>query len=83
VTAKKRTAKDVKADYQFVFGSEEGKRVLDDILAYCHVLEPLTGAIGTNAVMIREGRRDAAMTILQKMMWDERRFVKEAEGENQ
>jgi hypothetical protein len=33
--------------------------------------------------MIREGRRDAAMTILQKMMWDERRFVKEAEGENQ
>lgn len=80
MTAKKRTAKDVKADYQFVFGSEEGKRVLDDILAYCHVLEPTTGSIDTNAVMIREGRRDAAMTILQKMMWDERRFVEEAEG---
>ena len=81
MTAKKRTAKEMKSAYQYVFGSEEGKIVLDDILAYCHVLEPMTGPTDTNAVMIREGRRDAAMTILQKLLWDERRFVEEAEGE--
>jgi hypothetical protein len=83
VTAKKRTAKEMKAAYQFVFGSEEGKVVLDDIMKYCHLLEPITGPTDTNAVMIREGRRDAAMTILQKLLWDERRFIEEAEGENQ
>ena len=80
--AKKRTAKDMKSAYQFVFGSKEGEIVLDDILAYCHVLEPLTGSTETNAVMIREGRRDVAMTILQKLLWDERKFVQEAEGDS-
>lgn len=81
MATKKSPAKQMKADYQLVFGTKEGKRVLDDIMAYCHVVEPLTGSIDTNAVMIREGRRDAALTILQKLNWDERKFVEEAEGE--
>lgn len=81
MAGKTRTAKDVKADYQYVFGSKEGRRVLEDIMKYCHVLEPMRGSIETNAVMVREGRRDAAITILEKLNWDERKFTEEAEGE--
>jgi hypothetical protein len=70
-------------DYKQVFGTEQGQRVLEDILAYCHVLEPLTGSIETNAVLIREGRRDAGMTILQKLNWNEKNFIETAEGAKQ
>lgn len=73
-------AKQLKADYNMAFGTVEGKRVLDDILAYCHILEPLNGSIDTNAIIIREARRDVALTILQKLNYDERKFIDHVEG---
>lgn len=79
----KRDDKQLKTDYNQVFDTEQGRRVLEDILSYCHVMEPLMGSIDTNSIMIREGRRDAALTILQKLNWDERKFIDTAEGANQ
>lgn len=73
-------AKQLKIDYQQAFGTEGGRRVLDDILKYCHVLEPLVGQIDTNSIIIREARRDVALTILQKLEYNERNFVDHVEG---
>lgn len=72
--------KQLKIDYHQAFDTPGGQRVLEDILSYCHVLQPLTGSIDTNSIMIREGRRDAALTILQKLNWDERKFIDSIEG---
>jgi hypothetical protein len=74
------SSKQLKTDYQQAFDTVGGKRVLEDILAYCHVLEPLNGSIDTNSIIIREARRDVALTILQKLNWDERKFIDNAEG---
>jgi hypothetical protein len=74
------SSKQLKTDYQQAFDTAGGKRVLEDILAYCHVLEPLNGSIDTNSIIIREARRDVALTILQKLNWDERKFIDNAEG---
>ena len=74
-------AQQLKRDYQQTFETTSGKRVLEDILAYCHVLEPLNGTIDTNSIVLREGRRDVALTILQKLHWNERNFINSIEGD--
>ncbi len=76
-----QSQKQLKIDYQQAFDGPGGQRVLEDILAYCHVLQPLTGAIDTNSIIIREARRDVALTILQKLNWDERKFINSIEGD--
>lgn len=72
--------KQLKIDYQQAFDGPGGKRVLEDILSYCHVLEPLNGTIDTNSIIIREARRDVALTILQKLNWNEKDFIDSIEG---
>ena len=67
--------KQLKIDYCQAFDTPGGKRVLEDIMKYCGVLQPLTGAIDTNSIIIREARRDVALTILEKLNWDDRRFI--------
>lgn len=81
--ANKTTEQQLHIDYKQVFGTEQGQRVLEDILAYGHVLEPLIGSTETNVVLIREGRRDMALTILQKLNWNEKNFIETAEGAKQ
>lgn len=73
-------AKQLKIDYHQAFETPGGQRVLEDILKYCHVLEPLMGAIDTNSIILREGRRDVGVTILQKLNWNEKDFVELAGG---
>jgi hypothetical protein len=72
--------KQLKIDYQQCFNTPGGQRVLFDILTYCHVLQPLTGSVETNAVLIREGRRDVGMTIMQKLHWNEKDFLEAVGG---
>lgn len=55
-----------RTDYNTTFNSEGGKKVLEDIMAYCHVLEPLPTA-DPNQILVREGRRDVANMILSAM----------------
>jgi hypothetical protein len=71
----------LRIDYQQVFNTDSGKRVLEDILSYCHVLEPLLGSIDTNSIIIREARRDVAITILQKLNWNEKDFMEMIGGQ--
>lgn len=71
----------LKIDYQQVFNSDSGKRVLEDILTYCGVLQPLLGSTDTNSIIIREARKDVAITILQKLHWNERDFINFTGGE--
>ncbi len=73
-------AKQLKADYQMTFGTEHGQRVLDDILKYSHVLEPMIGSIETNALIIKQGRRDVGLTILERLNYDERKFTDHVKG---
>jgi len=73
--------KQLKIDYCQAFDTPGGKRVLEDIMKYCHVLEPLTGCTDTNSIIIREARRDVALTILQKLNWNERDFINNVEGD--
>lgn len=73
-------AKQLKIDYDRTFNTDHGKRVLEDIMAYCHVLEPVKGGIDTNTLLIKQGRRDAALTILEKLNYDERKFIDHVEG---
>lgn len=72
--------KQLKIDYCQAFDTPGGKRVLEDIMSYCHVLEPLMGSTDTNSIIIREARRDVALTILQKLNWKEKDFIDNAEG---
>jgi len=69
----------LRIDYSQVFNTTQGKRVLEDILSYCHILEPLVGSTDTNSIIIREARRDVALTILQKLNWNERDFITNVE----
>ena len=57
-----------KVDYNVVFNSEAGKKVLTEIMTYCHVLEPLATS-DPNQILIREGRRDVANMILSAMKY--------------
>lgn len=75
-------AKQLKLSYQQVFNNPHGKKVLEDIMSYCHLLEPLLGSIDTNSIIIREARRDVAITILQKLNWNERDFINTVENDN-
>ncbi len=78
--ANQNKAKQLLIDYSQTFDTINGKRVLEDIMAYCHVLEPLNGSVDTNSIIIREARRDVALTILQKLNWDDRKFIDNLEG---
>jgi len=80
VADQRSEAKQLKSDYQAAFTGKEGRRCLEDILKYCHVLEPLNGAVDTNSIILREGRRDVALTILQKLNWNEKDFLNLTEG---
>ena len=77
---KLEAAKQLASDYKFVFGSKEGQRVLENIIAECHVLEP-NNSVETNIVMIQEGRRDAALNILKHLTWDERQLISTVGGD--
>lgn len=77
--SRREKAEQLKRDYQQVFSGPHGKKVLEDIMSYCHILEPLLGSIDTNSIIIREARRDVAITILQKLNWNERDFINTVE----
>lgn len=58
-------ASDLKVAYNSVFNSEAGQLVLEDIMSYCHFLEPIE-----DNFEFKEGRRDVALFILQRMKID-------------
>lgn len=61
-----RTNMDRYREWRAVFGTEQGKRVLDDILAFCHMghssIKP-GGPIDPYAVLANEGERRLGLKI--------------------
>lgn len=56
-------SKQLKQDYRMVFGTDEGKRVLNDLLKQNYVL----GTTANGDLQINEGRRIAVLQILQML----------------
>lgn len=56
----------LKMDYNSTFNSEAGKRVLEDIMTTCHVLEVEPDNITEN-IVARAHRRDVAHHIMFRM----------------
>lgn len=56
-----------KDDYNFVFGSEEGQRVLSDIIRSCHMLSPTYFPGDPHQTAFQEGERNFALKILTNM----------------
>lgn len=61
-----RTASQRKQDFNATFNSDHGKRVLAELLTFCHTFEPLMDN-DPNKSLVREGRRDVATYILMGM----------------
>ena len=57
------------AKYKMVFGTEEGKEVLKDIITDCHVLGPVT-TINTNEILMISGMRNAGLEVARKASYD-------------
>jgi hypothetical protein len=55
--------------YKMVFGTDDGKAVLEDILTACHVLGPVD-SISTNQILIMTGMRNAGLDIARKAKFD-------------
>lgn len=60
-------------DYNKSFSGESGERVLKDIMAYCHLMEPMQDADPHNA-LVREARRDVANMILMAMKFNPEKY---------
>jgi len=56
--------KDLASKYQAVFNSPIGREVLNDLLTFCHLLEP-TKNLRTEDVLFKEGRRSVGIRILK------------------
>ena len=61
--------------YKAVFNHGEGKKVLHDLLTYCHILEPAITS-NPNDILVKEGRRDVALKILKMISVDTIKFEK-------
>lgn len=71
-------------DYKATFGTEQGKRVLDDLMGFCHMLH--TSYIPERPIetAYREGERNVLLRILSMMETDMERLkqmIKERESQ--
>jgi hypothetical protein len=66
-------------DYNEVFNTPAGKRVLEDILTVTSVLEP-TNDYSHEGLAAREGRRDVALHILGQLGYASKNFPEIIEG---
>lgn len=69
----------MKMDYNEVFNTPAGKRVLEDILTVTSVLEP-TNDYSLAGLAAREGRRDVAFHILGRLGLASKNFPELIEG---
>ena len=71
----------LRMDYASTFNTEAGRRVLEDIMTTCHVLEPELDAITEN-IVARAHQRDVAHHILFRMGYGPQDFPKLVEDIN-
>ena len=66
--------KDLAQKYKFVFGTDEGKEVMLDILRDCHVMS-ITDTLSTNEMILATGKRNAGLEIARKAFFDLEQFT--------
>ncbi len=67
-------------DFRFVFGSEEGKRVLSHLCRECGVLRPsFVPGMNPNDAIFMEGQRNVAFLILTALDETPERFLELAQ----
>lgn len=66
--------KDLAQKYKRVFGTDEGKAVLIDILTDCHVMN-ITDTFNTNEIILATGKRNAGLEIARKAFFDLEQFT--------
>lgn len=53
--------------YRAVFGTDEGKRVLDELLQFCHMFEPPAMDSDVVTLSIKNGRRDVGHFLYERL----------------
>jgi hypothetical protein len=62
-------------DYKIAFGTDEGQRVLNDIVVSCHVLDTTLGS-SPQETAFNEGMRNAALRIMSILHYSPEDFIK-------
>ncbi len=62
------------ADYRRVFGTDQGKRVLWDILKNAHIMSPCYSGRAEEAVF-RDGERNVGLRIMATLKYDVRQLL--------
>ena len=70
---------DITSDYKTVFSSEEGKRVLWDIIRNNYVLDSTFCVTNEHETILREGHRNAVLRIMSILQTDERKLLAQIE----
>ena len=72
--------KDLAQKYKMVFGTDDGKEVMLDILRDCHVMS-ITDTLNTNEMILATGKRNAGLEIARKAFFDLEKFTDTVGGE--
>lgn len=72
--------KDLAQKYKNVFGTNEGKEVMLDILTDCHVMS-ITDTLNTNEMILATGKRNAGLEIARKAFFDLEQFTSAVGGD--
>ena len=68
---RQKAAVSIYLDYQAVFDSDPGRRVLLDLMKEGHLLSPIfSDTCDTNMAFLNEGKREMVLMILDKMKKD-------------
>lgn len=74
MTKQAQLDKDLAQKYKMVFGTDEGKEVMLDILRDCHVMS-ITDTLNTNEMILATGKRNAGLEIARKAFFDLEQFT--------
>ena len=66
--------KDLAQKYKRTFDTPDGRVVLLDILADCHVMS-ITDTLNTNEMILATGKRNAGLEIARKAFFDLEKFT--------
>lgn len=74
MTKQAQLDKDLAQKYKMVFGTDDGKAVLLDILQDCHVMS-ITDTLNANEMILATGKRNAGLEIARKAFFDLEKFT--------
>jgi len=65
-------------DYQSIFKTKEGERVLQDLISRYHILGPVMGE-NSLEMAFKEGQRNVVLEVLSLINIDERKLIQKIE----